>query len=38
VLDLGREVLDSLALSPPLAAQVVTDLDHRRDALVPTKG
>ena len=38
VLDLGCEVLDSVTLPPPLAAQVYTDLAHRRDALIPTKG
>jgi glutamate--cysteine ligase len=37
VLDLGCEALDSLALPPPLAAQVFTDLAHRRDALIPTE-
>jgi glutamate--cysteine ligase len=38
VLDLGRDALDSLDLPAPLAAQVFTDLSHRRAALVPTKG
>ncbi len=38
VLDLGCEVLDSLKLPPTLAAQVHTDLAHRREALIPTKG
>ena len=38
VLDLGYEVLDSLELPPTLAAQVHTDLAHRRHALIPTKG
>ena len=38
VLDLGCDVLDSLALPGPMAAQVHTDLAQRRDALVPTKG
>jgi glutamate--cysteine ligase len=38
VLDLGCEALDSCVLPPPMAAQVFSDLAHRRDALVPTKG
>jgi glutamate--cysteine ligase len=38
VLDLGCDALDALALPTPLAAQVFTDLAHRREALIPTKG